>query len=221
MHPIRRQILSNLILARELPFSKLKPQDIESNIFMYHLKLLISEGLVKKHVSKKYALTNEGIRLAGGLSWKTFDTRIQPRIVTMIICKNSKGQLLLFKSKRQPALDLVGFPFGKLHLGESVKSAALRELEEKAGINADLLHKGDVYLTLMDGDEVLSQMLVHLFFGKKTNGEIVHTSEPWEVFWGNVPRVAKAEKAPWFDDVYELFKKPPKGFIFREFTYKI
>lgn len=221
MHPIRRQILSNLILARELPFSKLKPQDIESNIFMYHLKLLISEGLVRKLENKKYSLTNEGVRLASGLSWKSLSTRIQPRIVTMIICKNKDGEHLLYKSKRQPTLNLVSFPYGKLHLGEKVLEAGDRELEEKAGLTARLFHRGDIYVTAWDGSDILVQMLVHVFLASNSHGEIGKGEETGECFWGRPEKISKEEKTPWFDDIYKLFKNPPRGFFFREFTYRI
>ncbi|MDO8638731.1 MAG: NUDIX domain-containing protein, partial [Candidatus Daviesbacteria bacterium] len=143
MHPIKRQILYQLITNPFLPFSKLKSKEIESNLFIYHLKQLILEGLVKKKADGKYELTSEGIGFTDRLSLSNFKPRIQPKIITLIVCQNKNGEFLLYKRGKQPFLGYTGFPYGKIHLGEKITQAAERELKEKTGLFAKLNHRGN------------------------------------------------------------------------------
>lgn len=177
MHPIKKQILRLLITNSSLLYSKLKPKEVESNLFVYHLKQLILEGLVKKRADGKYELTLEGKIYTDKLSLKNFKPRIQPKIVTLIICQNNKKELLLYKRKRQPFLGKIGFPYGKIHLGEKIFQAALRELKEKTGLSAKLTFKGDVYLTTFSKGELLNQMFCHIFEAKNPEGELIKEPE--------------------------------------------
>lgn len=219
MHPIKKQILYQLITNSSLPYSKLKPNDVESNLFIYHLKQLITEDLVVKKNDGKYELSDEGKKYADNLSLKNLQPRIQPKIVTLIVCKNNKGEVLLYKRKRQPFLGLVGFPYGKIHLGEKISEAALRELKEKTGLVSKLSHKGDAYLTTFKDDKLISQMFCHVFAGEDPKGELVVKSEIGECFWENIKN-SKADKfMPGFDDVYNLINKPLRNLFFEEFVY--
>ena len=220
MHPLRKKILSELILSLGLPFSKLKPKDTESNIFMYHLKQLIADGLVLKDPEGKYALTFEGKIFADYLSFKSFHPRLQPKIVTMIVCKNRKGELLLYKKKRQPFLGMITFPFGKIHLGESVLAAASREILEKTGIKGRLEREGIVYMTILQGDKILSSMLCHVFAGTSSRSRTLQTTETGECFWADILSV-EADLMPGMMDVYKLIQTDSRKLFFQEFTYNL
>lgn len=221
MHPVRKQILYQLITNPFLPFSKLKPKEIESNLFIYHLKQLISEGLVTKRPDGKYELTIEGINLADRLSLGNFRVRIQPKIITLIVCQNNKGEFLLYKRKKQPLLGFIGFPYGKIHLGENITQAAERELEEKTGLTGKLKHRGDVYLTTYKDIDVLAQVFCHVFESKNPKGELIKNSEIGECFWEKVTDLSDKKFILGFKDIYNLIKKPSKNLFFAEFTYHI
>ncbi|MFH0937342.1 MAG: NUDIX domain-containing protein [Candidatus Daviesbacteria bacterium] len=221
MHPLRRQILYKLITNPFLPFSKLKPKEVESNLFIYHLKGLISEGLVQKRTDGKYELTPEGNIFADKLSLENFKPRIQPKIITLIVCQNKKKELLLYKRNRQPVLGLVGFPYGKIHLGEKVAQAAERELREKTGVKANLLHRADVYLTTYREGDILSEVFCHVFEGKNPKGELNKNSEIGECFWEKVTDFSDKKYIPGFKNVYKLVKKPSKNLVFAEFVYNL
>lgn len=221
MHPLQKQIFKRLLYGRELPFSKVKPKEVESNIFMYHLRQLIDQGLVAKFPTKTYGLTHEGLIYADRLSFKTFKPRIQPKIVTMIVCKNTKGEFLLYRKIRQPFLVHVCFPHGKLHLGESVLVAAARELKEKTNLKAQLTHRGDVYVTVFEGKAVLAAMLCHIFSGKNPTGKFTQRVDSGECFWADAEKVLKTSKTmPGFADIYQLVRKPVKNFFFKELKYQ-
>ncbi len=220
MHPVRRHIIYHLILNPYLAFAKLKPDNIEGNVFTYHLKTLISEGLVQKRTQGGYELTEEGKRYVDKLSLKNLSPRAQPKIVTLLVCQNPKGEYLLYQRKRQPFLNMIGFPYGKIHLGETVLQAAKREMEEKTGIEAKLFHIGDVYLTIFQSNKLLTQMLCHIILAKNPLGEVKKQSQIGECFWADIKTLSKNKLMPGFKEIYDLvIKKGGQGFFFGEFTF--
>lgn len=221
MHPLRRHIIHQLLINSYLKYSKLKPPDVEGNVFMYHLKQLIQEELIQKRVDGCYEFTSDGRLFADTLSLKTYRPRIQPKIVTLVICQNKDGQYLLYKRKREPFINFIGFPYGKIHLGETVMEAAIRELQEKTGIAANLKHQGDVYLTVYQDKNVISHMLAHVFLGHDPKGELLEESEIGKCFWEKIENPKDLKYMAGFFDVYELFKNPKTGLIFQEFVYQI
>ena len=162
---------------------------------MYYLKKLMAEGTVGK-TAELYHLTPAGKRFADTLSLKTFQPRIQPKIVTLIICTNAAGEYLLYRRSHEPFINLVGFPYGKIHLGETVQGAAERELKEKTGMSTKLTHKGDAYITVYDHKELVSQMLTHILVGKNPTGKLITHSSIGECFWANPSNFTKTELLP-------------------------
>lgn len=221
MHPIKKQILAGLITNSSLSYSKLKPKEIESNLFIYHLKQLISEDLIHKRSDGEYELSTQGEIFADKLSLKTLKPRIQPKIITLIVCQNHKGQLLFYKRKQQPFLGQIGFPYGKIHLGETVGEAVSRELQEKTNLSATLVHKADVYLTVFKNQEVISQMFCHVFLGKNPRGELQKTAPIGECFWEKVDNFSSTRFIPGVSDIFKVATKPSKHLLFAEFTYHI
>ncbi len=221
MHPLQIQILYKLITNPFLPYSQLKPKDIEGNLFMYHLKELIKESLVQKRSDGKYELSAKGQVFAETLSLENFKPRIQPKIVSLLVCKNNRGEFLLYKRKRQPFLGLVGFPYGKIHLGETILQAATRELQEKTGLSAKLIHKADVYLTTFQGQDLLAQTFCHVFTASHFQGNLIKNSDIGECFWGDVGNIEADELMPGFIDIYKLTSKPSSKLLFGEFVYHL
>ncbi|MDP9212240.1 MAG: NUDIX domain-containing protein, partial [bacterium] len=156
MHWIQKQTLKKLIVDSELRFSELKPEDVESNLFMYHLRELLRSRLVTK-AARGYRLSATGKRYADKLSWKTLSPRVQPKIVTMVACRNRRDEWLVYRRRRQPFRGLISFPHGKLHLGENIQEAAERELSEKAQLQGRLHHRGDAYLSVYQDTDLISQ----------------------------------------------------------------
>src|SRR5438874_5275120 len=122
MHRLQQHILQQLIHNSRLRYAQLKPTDVEGNLFMYHLRQVMSEGWVCKAGDGAYELSPVGQAYVERLSLKTLTPRAQPRIVTLMVCQNEDSEYLLFRRKRQPLIGMVGFPYGKLHLGESIQT---------------------------------------------------------------------------------------------------
>ena len=216
MHEVQRSVLRRLSARNGLRFSEIKPRGVESNRFMYHLKALIDASLVRKN-GLLYKLTAKGKGYIDRLSDVDFKERIQPKIVTLIVCKNEKGQYLLYKRGKQPFLDKIGFPYGKIHMSERIEDAALRELREKTGLTAQLTYRGDVYITVHDEEELLTQMLAHVFSGRKPKGIPTNNSSIGKCFWGEPSKVSIGEEIPGFHQVFRLVEGTVSRTFFKEY----
>lgn len=218
MHHVQKHILHTLFFGGPLRYAKIKPKSIEGNLFMYHLKKLMDVNLVNKK-SNEYGLTTEGLRFLERLSHQTFTQRIQPTVATLIACRNECGEWLLYRRKRQPFPGRLGFPYGKVHLGETVIGAAKREFREKTGLKAAIVHKGDVYVTVYRDNELLNQHLFHVFEGRNPNGDIVENPVIGKCFWTKVDGFNTEDFIPGFQDIYRLLGKHRKERFFAELVY--
>lgn len=212
MHELQLEILSKLTLNPHLRYNRLKPPLLESNHFVYHLRRLISAGLVGKS-GLHYGLTPAGQRYADRLSLlPPRGPRIQPKIVTLLACKNNRNEWLLYRRKKQPFLGLVGFPYGKIHLEEQIREAAARELKEKTGLEADLERAGDMYLTVYEEGELISHMLAHVFYGKRPHGQLLVESPIGECFFASV-RDLNQDFMPGFREVFGAVQTQKSFFL--------
>lgn len=158
MHYIQKYILDKLICAEFLRNRDMRPPHTESNLYQYHLRRLIDSGYVKKS-EQGYSLSTKGLQYADKHSSDLKSQRPQPKLVTILILENEKGEVLLVRRKKQPFIGMYNLPSGKIHEGESLIDAGKRELREKTGITdeVDLIPSGTVHLTITDGQDVISE----------------------------------------------------------------
>lgn len=220
MHRLQQQIIYRLSMNSPLRYARLKPAEVEGNHFMYHLRKLLAEGLVEKKEGV-YELTPQGMLYVDKLSLQTLEPRIQPKIVTQIAVQSGAEEWLLYRRRRHPFTGLIGFPYGKIHLGERIAEAAERELEEKTGLSAQLTHVGDFYSTVLREGELISQMLCHMFVGENPQGRLREDSPIGECFWARIEDFEEKDFFPGFRDLFGLISQPGAGRFFAEYTYEI
>ncbi len=215
MHEIRREILKKLSETKKSRFSELKRKELEGNLFNYHLKGLVQDGYVIQKAGA-YILTPKGKHLADRVSMTDFTERIQPKIITVIILKKG-DKYLLYQWKKQPFIDHIGFPYGKIHIEERIAEAALRELAEKSGLRAKLKYRGHVYFTVHDETELVSSMLCHVFTGTQIEGELLKEFPSGTCFWGKLTDVPTRNLLPGVIQMERLVKEHPTGNFFGEY----
>lgn len=222
IHDIQKHILKELIFKRSAKYSELKPKVIESNLFSYHLQTLVKEGYIEEE-DGQYLLSAKGRQLADRISIETLGQRIQPKISTLIILKNSDKYLLYRKSK-MPFINHIGFPHGKMHLEERIKESANRELLEKTGLVANLKHRGDVYIVTHDETELISHTLHHIFTGNNISGDSIESEKIGDssefgatCFWGKVEEVDRTMLMPGTPQFLKLIKDNPNEWFFAEY----
>ncbi|MDP2651486.1 MAG: NUDIX domain-containing protein [bacterium] len=214
MHEVQKHILKRLSLVDKSRYAELKPRTVEGNLFVYHLRSLMRSGLVAS-TEDGYCLTPKGKLLIDRISFETFNERIQPKIVTLLVVEN-ENKYLLYKRRRAPFIGRVGFTYGKIHLEERLREAAERELFEKTNLKADLKHRGDVYITVHDETELVSHMLCHVFTGTKSQGVLRTDTTIGECYWGKLEDVKDTDLIPGVKQIAKLLKKK-KEFFFAEY----
>jgi ADP-ribose pyrophosphatase YjhB (NUDIX family) len=215
MHEIQKQILKKLSESKKARYSELKRKDLEGNIFSYHLKTLMKQGYVI-HKDTLYSLTSKAKQLVDRLSYDTLTERMQPKIITTLILEKD-GKYLLYKRKKEPFIDHVCFPYGKIHLEERLGDAAIRELAEKTGLHAKLKYRGHIYLTVHDETELVSSMVCNIFTGSHITGNLKTHTKVGECFWGELKDIPKSKILPGVLHIVKLLKENKNQIFFAEY----
>ncbi len=219
MHIVQSKILDKLTYAKELRYSQIRPQRIESNLFAYHLKELLKDGYIEKN-DKLYTLTAKGKSHVDKISHRSLKVRQQPKIITLLDITNSKGQTMIYRRKHQPFIGMLSYPSGKLHMYEHIAEAANREVREKLEFSkVTLEHRGIVYMAYREDGENISQVLAHVFHGAYNHEFERDDTLRATRFWADPKKYDKKEFVPGFWEIKKLLKQ--KDFFFDEFFFDL
>lgn len=172
-HHIQRHIIGVLIHQKYARFRDLRPPQVDTNLYSYHLKVLQKEGWIDK-TTEGYTLSLEGLAYVDRVSLKKLNIRTQPKIITMLVIQNSDGDVLLLRRNKQPYIDTWTLPYGKTHIDdESIIASAQREWHEKLGqALPSLSHAGDCYIRTHRDATILSSTLAHVFYATTDDIEL-------------------------------------------------
>lgn len=178
-HHIERSILVYLMVHEYARFSELRPKNVDTNLFTYHLKLLLKADYIAK-TDAGYTLSRKGLIYVDRVSIDKMKLRTQPKIITMLLVQNSYGNVLLQKRTKQPYINTWTLPYGKLHIDDdSVIEVARRESTEKLGYDpTNLHHAGDCYIVVGTKARVAAQPIGA---GTLIDGDTLHLNTK-EVF---------------------------------------
>lgn len=212
-HHIQKHIVGVLMHQRTARFRDLRPERADTNLFAYHLKLLVKQGMVAK-LPDGYTLAANGLSYVDRVNEQKLVIRSQPKIITMLVIQNANGDILLQRRTKQPYIDTWTLPYGKLHIDDrSVVSAAQREAAEKLGLDMPpVVHAGDCYIRVVHDDTILSSTLAHIC---TFNHDDIALSDT--VTWARPHRLGDYRLAPAVEEVVArtFFRDP---FFFEEFT---
>lgn len=130
LHHIQQTALEQLTYEKWVEYSRLLPDGMSGNAFNYHLNYLLKHKLIEKS-EKGYSLSALGRVVVESISFEDKRFKLRPTVGVMLLLENADGNILLYKSKRQPLLGQTGLLFGKLRIGASNKATAERMILRK------------------------------------------------------------------------------------------
>lgn len=213
-HHIQKHIIKVLYRQRVARFRDLRSPSADTNLFSYHLKLLVRAGYVDK-VEGGYMLGSKGLLYVDRVSESNMSVRTQPKIITMLVVQNPNGDVLLQKRMKQPYIDTWTLPYGKLHIDDStIAAAAQRETFEKLGLeNQPVEHAGDCYIRVKNcSGNTISTTLAHVF---RFESDAVQQSET--IQWARPHKLSQYDLAPAVEQIVArtFFRDP---YFFEEYT---
>lgn len=212
-HHIQKYIIDVLMYKETARFRDLRPPRVDTNLFTYHLNVLVKSGVIAKSEAG-YHLSTTGLSYVDRVSTEKKSIRSQPKIITMLLIQNSEGDVLLQRRNKQPYINEWTLPYGKLHIEDgSLDEAAKREAKEKLGVEDQAMsHAGDCYIRVRTDGQILSTTLAHVF---KFNRDDIKTGE--DIVWARPHKLANYRLAPAVAEIIArgFFNDP---FFFEEFS---
>lgn len=213
-HPQQRDILRRLSKAEGLRFSELKPDIVENNIFMYHIHLLIRQGLIKKHDDGQYMLTSEGLRYVALVTRGQLEHRTQPKLFSFLVLCNDYGEVVLHRRASQPFMGKYAFPGEVIYFNDSIPDHKERLLHDKVGIDAPISLRGLVDTRLTDNSQLVSHVYAQILYGEVVGRPRVQSIDShFTPEWINLAQIDSREVLP---DVGAILDKAvsSKGYFY-------
>ncbi len=219
LHPIQMQIIKNLTFSPSIKFSELNNSSIESDKFSYHIRKLLSDGLIKKNEFDKYSLTNKGKLYSSHMDTGTSKIEKQPKSSVLIIAHRritKEKEYLIHTRTKEPYYNYSGFMTGKIRFGETIEESALRELEEETGlIGSEYRHHFILYEMVYTTErKQLEDKFFHVVSFSKTTGTLLEKSLDGKNSWLTENQLRKLDLVFHNEiDILNLYLKNKKGFL--------
>lgn len=216
-HHIQQYILRCLMTQQFARFRDMRPAQTDTNLYSYHLKLLIRLGYLEK-TDQGYTLSIAGQAYVDRVNLSTVKRTLQPKVITMLIIQDGYGKVLMYQKKRQPFINKWTVPLGRVHnTDESIEQAAKREIAEKIGnTHTEVSHVGDAYIRVAHEGEILISTLAHVFYGQVE--ELSNQHGDWE--WVGLRALSQRVTAPAIQQIVSrvMFRDP---YFFEEYTEEL
>jgi len=147
IHEFQISILRELLFNPMARFRDLKKVDVTNDHFSFHIKHLLTEGLIVKE-GGKYRLTDVGKEFANRMDTDSLQLEKQAKVgVALHAVRKVKGKLeyLVHKRLKEPFFGWYGSHSGKIKWGETPEAAAKREFLEETGLSGKFSLKGIVH----------------------------------------------------------------------------
>ena len=219
-HHIQKSIVYDLAFAESLRFSDLKPDELENKAFTYHLKKVISAGLVEKLDDGRYTLTMKGRRVGKGALKK--ESRLLDRaysILLLAVRNIEDDSWLLYKRQTQPLLGLTGFMQAQPVAETDARSTAEKTCFEQTGLRAEFAVQGHGYFRVYRQTELESFIHFTLLLARDPTGELLATAEQAGYFWQTAPDFSGADMLPNMQTLHKMCLDEPGSFV--EATFEL
>lgn len=207
LSPIQNAIISRLKNADTLRYSQLHPSDVPNDLFNYHLKMLLTKGLVEKSETG-YALSESGRRFVADIHHTSDQANRLFKINAItILSRTIEGKIQILTQKRhsQPSFGLVGVMGGTILKGESITEGAARKLEQEAGLRASFKVVGMERRRLYSQGELFSDVLFPICYAENSEGELKTETEFGHNYWEGIDQAIRNDSRS-FDSIQAIPK---------------
>ncbi len=201
---IEQQILKKLMYNKGMSYNRLR-DEVPSNKFAYHLGKLVEKNIIKKTIKKGdeadiYELTPEGIHLVSSIDGQEIKQTKKPIVCTFVL-GSQDGKLLLNRREKQPFLDYVGVPGGKVEFGSLLPEEAAREFLEETGLVAKKMELKHItnYRTYDKPTGKLTHHVIGFFFlATEISGDLIAKTREGSNLWVTLEETEKMKMYPDF-----------------------
>jgi hypothetical protein len=217
-HYLQRDIIYKLSFVDNLRFSELKPDDIENKLFTYHLKKVLTSGLIEKLDDGSYSLTKTGRRVSTGVKDKAQDlvTERPYSVLFLVIRRNSDDAWLIYKRPIHPMIGYQGF----MHCNPSQlvdsPAAAREQCRIKTGLEGRFKVLGGGYFRIFDAEGLESFTHFSLLYCDDIKGEL---NDLDNYTWVENPDFKNKQYFPTTETLYKHYLEKSSFYI--EETYHV
>ena len=208
LHATQISILRTLRHAEQARYSELmRPLNIESDSFKFHIRKLLKHGMIEKNDAGKYQLTISGKVFANSLDKNSKTFRRQPKVSLLMVVQstNDEGQhvYLVQRRLRNPHWGFQGFLSGPLLWGDDAAAAADNELHKQSSLTANFETSGFIrqrdYRTF--SSDVLEDVLFQIMVATVPYQDLDNSYTRGQNSWMNYEQLASAP------NIFELTTK--------------
>jgi len=201
-------------------YSQIRPNDIDNDLFNYHLQQLVKKDYLKKE-NTLYSLTEKGKSLITNVDDDIESTPPSFK-VSIYACPVINNKVLLHRRLKHPQYGYVGLVAGKIKYGENVLSTAKREFLEETDLTADFKVIGNLrQIRKNEKGKVIEDGIFYVCFTAKVTGELRQRDKEGEYFWVELKEVNKIDKIfkPSLEIILDEVKKRISGKISWDSTF--
>lgn len=185
LHHIQKAILNNLATVESLRYSELKPDELDGNVFGYHLKQLIADKYVAKTDDGDYSLTLLGRNY---IVHRYEDPLAQAHTIFLIVIRRGDSWLMR-RRLVQPLLGMSGFVHGEPQAGTRTIETARERLKDKTGLDVDLQIYSGGLITIRKNNQIESYSHAIILSGTTTDDVSIGSDATGEQFWSTIQDV--------------------------------
>jgi len=206
--PIQNHIISRLKNTDVLRYAQIKPENIDNDLYNYHLQQLVKKGFVLRS-EVGYSLSLMGIKLVADSNLLEFDKNshhlFKVNVLTIVI-RAVGGELQILQQMRtsNPSYGKIGVPGGVVQKGETIEDAAQRKLKVETGLEADFKLLGCDRRILYQEDELFSDIIFPICYTNTFSGELLKETEYGQHMWNPIDKAIEYEKEHKNDNIKSL-----------------
>lgn len=197
---IRKEILVKLLKSKDgIRYRDGKPNQVENDLYNYHLQQLLKKGLIRKDEGK-YLLSQTGkkyIEVDSPINAKGKNIDLFRLNILAIVYKKvgTEFKIISHERKKHPYYGSKGLISGAVDHGESVVDASNKALLNKTGLQSDFKIIGTIRKIIYDDDNnIFSDILFFICLGQGVRGDFVKKTDFGTNHWVSIDEIILNEK---------------------------